>query len=456
MNSIDFDVNSENTSEQEISVPERENEIVGSKKELEHNSNNSYLVSSSENTNHQHSDTNADVEQKNTDGSNLENLEVEGIRNNILENKKSTKPQDNNSSLNLKPLQDTYKKYEIKHKDFPSQIFINQEYYLKFNVSKAKPEYNEINEISDLVEIAFKNKRRQLYANKNKLPFVAYQYVIVEVESGIDIGTVTAFGKCAEAKLKIFYKDKEPQFSVVRHARLEDMQRYKHNLDSHQSIVEKAKELSEKLELEMKITDAEWQFDQQRLTIYFTSPLRIDFRQLVKELAKTFKTRIELRQISTREDAKRIGGMGSCGRALCCASFAHENSHVTLDHARIQQLSNNVTKLSGYCGRLKCCLLYEYDTYLDVLSKYPSLNSEIHFPEGKAKILKADIFRELVHAYIPESSTYKTISFEEFIALDKSGKVSKLHDYNHKNCEIRKMFIDSEEDDIEELKKLED
>jgi cell fate regulator YaaT (PSP1 superfamily) len=456
MNSIDFTVNSEHTSEQEKSISEPNNEIVENNQVLGNNSNNSYLVSSSESSNHAHNETNNTGEQNQNDGFFQENPEAGETSNKTAENQKSTKPQDDNSSLNLKPLHDTYKKYDIKHKDFPSQIFINQEYYLKFNVSKAKPEYNEINEISDLVEIAFKNKRRQLYANKNRLPFVAYQYVIVEVESGLDIGTVTAFGKCAEAKLKLFYKDREPQYSVIRHARLEDMQRYKHNLDSHQSIVEKARELTEKLELEMKITDAEWQFDQQRLTIYFTSPLRIDFRQLVKELAKTFKTRIELRQISTREDAKRIGGMGSCGRALCCASFAHENSHVTLDHARIQQLSNNVTKLSGYCGRLKCCLLYEYDTYLDVLSKYPSLNSEIHFPEGKAKILKADIFRELVHAYIPESSTYKTISFEEFIDLDNNGKVSKLNDFNHKNCEIRKMFIDSEEDDLEELKKLED
>ncbi|MFH1051986.1 MAG: regulatory iron-sulfur-containing complex subunit RicT [bacterium] len=362
----------------------------------------------------------------------------------------------NKPALNLKPLKDTYKKYDIKHKDFPSQIFINQEFYKRFNVSKAKPEFNEINEISDLVEIAFKNKRRVLYANKNKLPFVNYQYVILEVENGLDIGTVTAFGKCAETKLKLFYKDKDPQYSVVRHAKLDDMHRYKHNLDNHSSVVEMAREQAEKLNLEMKITDAEWQFDQQRLTVYFTSPLRIDFRQLVKELAKAFKTRIELRQISTREDAKRIGGMGSCGRALCCASFAHENSHVTLDHARVQQLSNNVTKLSGYCGRLKCCLLYEYNTYLEILSKYPSMNAEIQFPEGKAKILKADIFKELVHAYIPESSTYKTISFQNFVELHGQGKVCKLHDYNHKNCEIRKMFLDPDEDDIEELKKLED
>ncbi len=357
--------------------------------------------------------------------------------------------------LNLKPLKDTYKKYNIKHKDFPPQIFINQEYYKKFNVSKAKPEFNEINEVSDLVEIAFKNKRRQLYSNNKKLPFVNYQYVVVEVENGLDLGTVTAFGKCAEAKLKLFYKDKEPQYSILRHAKIEDMHRYKHNLDTHANILERAREWAEKLNLDMKITDAEWQFDQQRLTVYFTSPLRIDFRQLVKELAKAFKTRIELRQISTREDAKRIGGMGSCGRALCCASFAHENSHVTLDHARVQQLSNNVTKLSGYCGRLKCCLLYEYNTYIEILSKYPSMNAEIEFPEGKAKILKADIFKKLVHAYIPASSTYKTISFEDFAELNDNGKVFTLHDDNHKNCEIRKMFIDPDEDDIEELKKLE-
>jgi|GEM_PF-619681 len=448
MNNIDVDLNSVKLPEQENILSE--NDIAGMSIDNSRPTNYDTLKS-----------TNNSLEPLEDSVKTIENNEVaenhDEQKETQIENKTEfQKSGQVKTSLNLKPLQDTYKKYSVKHKDFPAQIFINQEYYRRFNVSKAKPEFNDTEEISELVEIAFKNKRRQLYSNKNKLPFVSYQYVIVDVEGGMDIGTVTAFGKCAEAKLKLFYKDKEPQFSVLRHAKLEDMQRYKQNLDNHATVVEKAKELTEKLELEMKITDAEWQFDHQRLTVYFTSPLRIDFRQLVKELAKNFKTRIELRQISTREDAKRIGGMGSCGRALCCASFAHDNSHVTLDHARIQQLSNNVTKLSGYCGRLKCCLLYEYNTYLETLSKYPSMNSEIHFPEGKAKILKADIFRELVHAYIPESSTYKTISFEDFVILHSEGKVCKLYDYNHKNCEIRKMFLDTEEDDIEELKKLED
>lgn len=205
----------------------------------------------------------------------------------------------------------------------------------------------------------------------------------------------------------------------------------------------------------MKVTDADWQLDRQRLTIYFTAPARVDFRELVKELARIFKTRIELRQISTREEAKRLGGMGSCGRALCCSIFGNDHCHVTLEHARTQQLSNNVSKLSGYCGRLKCCLLYEFDTYVETLKDYPPLDSEIVFPEGRAKILKADIFKKQVFAYIPDNCTYKSISFQEFKKLGEEGKIIKLQD-DSKLKDLRRMFIDPDEADIDDLKFLED
>ncbi|MFC2131544.1 regulatory iron-sulfur-containing complex subunit RicT [Bacteroidota bacterium] len=360
------------------------------------------------------------------------------------------------STLTLKPLNETYKKPNYKNKKFPSKIFLNQEFYKRFNVSKAKIDYNVDGEISKLVEITFINKRRQLYYNNNELPFLNYQFVIVEVENGIDIGTVTAFGKCADAKLKLNYKDKVPSLTVIRHAGLDDMEKHKKNLDNHNSVIEKTREYISKYDLDMKITDAEWQFDLQRLTIFFTAPQRIDFRLLVKELARVFKTRIELRQISSREEAKRIGGMGSCGRVLCCASFAHDHCHVTLDHARTQQLSNNVAKLSGYCGRLKCCLLYEFNTYVETFKKYPPMNSEIDFPEGRAKILKADIFREMIHTYIHESSCYKTISFADFTNLFKEGKVFQCNENNGKTKNLQCMQLDPDEDDIEELKKLED
>lgn len=382
----------------------------------------------------------------------------------LLEKDKNTKNpiSEKVAELDLKPLHNykatvTGKDIHKNNlpKNLPSKMFINQEFYKKFNVSKAKEEFNVAGEVPELVEVSFKNKRKSLYLNENKLALLNYQYIIVNVENGIDIGTIVSFGKCAEAKMHSKYHDKEPIYTLNRHPKLEDMEKHKQNLDDITDVLFTSREYVEKNELDMKITDAEWQFDRLRLTIFFTAPMRIDFRQLVKDLARIFRTRIELRQISSREEAKRIGGMGSCGRVLCCASFACEHCHVTLEHAKTQQLPNNVTKLSGYCGRLKCCLLYEFKTYVDTFQKYPPMDSVINFPEGRARIFKADIFKELVFAYIPEVSTYKTISFQEFCELHQQGKVHRIDD-NGKTKELRRMLIDPDEADLEELKHLED
>ena len=239
-----------------------------------------------------------------------------------------------------------------------------------------------------------------MYRNDNNIAVLLSDFVVVEVENGVDIGTISSCGNDALEKIKTLYKSETPEFTILRHATNEDIQKYYYNINEECVVIKKTKELTRQYNLDIKITEAEWQFDRQRLTIYFTSPQRVDFRELVKELARTFKTRIELRQISTREEAKRIGGMGPCGRRLCCTSICNDFNHVTLDHARTQQLSNNVAKLSGYCGRLKCCLLYEYDNYVETFKKYPHLNSIIELPEGAARILKVDIFKEIGRAHV--------------------------------------------------------
>lgn len=345
-----------------------------------------------------------------------------------------------------------YKNENIKNK----AVFINQHYYNKFNVSKAMDEYSNNNSIPEFIEVTFKNNKQQIFQNKKKLSFRNYQYVLVEVENGIDIATVTAIGKFADAKCKHHGLTKSTEFSIVRHALPDDMEKYKNNINEVKNILSTSKELVQKLDLDMKITNADWQFDHQRLTIYFTAPQRIDFRVLVKELARTFRTRIELRQISTRDEAKRIGGMGPCGRTLCCSSFASDRCHVTLEHARLQQLSNNVAKLSGYCGRLKCCLLYEYEQYVEKFEKYPSMNSEVELPEGRARIIKADIFKDIIFTFIPKSAIYKQITFDEFSKLDKQGKVFPLNDYHNHKKDFKSLLHEDQDDDIEELNKLED
>lgn len=292
-----------------------------------------------------------------------------------------------------------------------------------FSVSSVKHERTENPGDSQYAEVSFKCKRKRLYKNLNNLKLEQYEYVIAQVENGLDIGTVCAIGPDAEEKLKLVYKGEDPEFIIVRHATQEDMDRMKKNKEDEKAVIEKTRELVEGFKLDMKVTDAEWQIDRQRLTIYFTAPQRIDFRELVKELARLFKTRIELRQISTREEAKRIGGMGPCGLDLCCSSFVNEFYHITLEHARTQQLSNNVSKLSGYCGRLKCCLLYEHNSYLEEYKNYPPLYSKVEHQEGPARIIKIDIFKKIITLQFCNNNHYRNLSTDEINELHKAGKI---------------------------------
>lgn len=308
--------------------------------------------------------------------------------------------------------------------DDSSEIkYYNKELTEKFIVSTVKYKNAEDIQESRYAEVLFKSQRKYLFLNKNNLKLRDSEYVVVEVENGRDLGAITASGKQASEKFKAIYKSEEPRLTIVRHANTEDIEKFKNNRVEELEVIEKTKVLVEQYQLDMKITDAEWQFDRQRLTIFFTAPQRIDFRELVKDLARTFKTRIELRQISTREEAKRIGGIGPCGRRLCCTCLADEFCHVTLDHARTQQLSNNVAKLSGYCGRLKCCLLYEYDTYVEAFKKYPPLDYRIEMPEGIADIVKVDIFKELLYLHIRSAGAYKSITYEELEVLAQDKKI---------------------------------
>jgi cell fate regulator YaaT (PSP1 superfamily) len=180
----------------------------------------------------------------------------------------------------------------------------------------------------------------------------------------------------------------------------------------------------------MKVTEAVWQLDRQRLTIYFTAPQRIDFRELVKELAKLFRARIELRQISSREETKRLGDfVGPCGRELCCTSFLSNFEHVTLEHARVQQLSNNISKLSGNCGRLKCCIKYEYDNYAAAFDKYPPIGSVIEFDNLSSKIIKIDILSGKITTYCESTGAYYNYTTQEFSEIIKIGKLILSDNY---------------------------
>jgi cell fate regulator YaaT (PSP1 superfamily) len=284
--------------------------------------------------------------------------------------------------------------------------------------------YIDIENVS-LVEVLFKGSRKGCYLNVHHLDLKATDIVLVEVDGGgVDYGTVSKVCKDWLDKYKENCDKEFPKYKLFRLVNHEDSYKIKKNTSDERYAVARSKDLVRKHNLDMKVTEAEWQFDRQRLTVYFTAPQRIDFRDLVKDLARTFKTRIELRQISSREEQKRVGfGMGGCGQMLCCTSFLNEFCHVTLDHARTQQLSNNVAKLSGNCGRLKCCLLFEYDNYVSAFEKYPPLDSMIKLKEGVARISKVDVFKDLIHLHIQESGKYLSITYDELTEHIKNGNL---------------------------------
>ncbi|MCX7879244.1 MAG: hypothetical protein N2517_01110 [Ignavibacteria bacterium] len=303
--------------------------------------------------------------------------------------------------------------------------FFNLEYVDNFDVSYVKHD-GGLKEplVSPLVEVIFKVKRKKIYKNSKNLLFYNYEYVIVEVDNGFDLGTVVSIGESAKERWEKIYKKEELQFSVVRLATEKDMRIFEKNRSEEPQIVLTTRKLAKKHNLDIKVTEAEWQVDRQRLTIYFSAPQRVDFRELVKDLAKIYKTRIELRQISTREEARRIGGMGPCGLPICCTTFHCRNCHVTLEHARLQRLANNVSKLSGYCGRLKCCILYEHEVYLEEYKNFPEMFSIVELAEGIGRIHKIDIFNHRVHLLMENTGYIRIVSKETIDRLVQQGKVS--------------------------------
>lgn len=344
------------------------------------------------------------------------NAEIEQSDNNNVSNKETVKTTSAHSNSNQNKFEQK-KKYDFK-------AVYNENLRNTFSVADAKYTKECKCGPSKVIEVIFSDNRKKLFRNDRELKVSLFQYVIVQLESGSEFATVIACGKEAEDKQKICYRGEEPEFSVIRHAHNDDLMKVQSNTDDVPKVLETTKQLIEDFKLEMKVTGAEWQFDKQRLTIFFTAPQRIDFRELVKEMARNFKTRIELRQISTREEARRIGGMGPCGLNICCSSFANEFCHVTLDHARDQHLANNVSKLSGYCGRLKCCLLYEHDHYLKVYDKYPSIGSTVKIgDEANAILYKIDVFKEIATLFIPDNNTYKYISGDNLNELQSEGKI---------------------------------
>jgi cell fate regulator YaaT (PSP1 superfamily) len=243
--------------------------------------------------------------------------------------------------------------------------------------------------IYPFITVEFKGNRRLLFSNPLEFPFKLGDKVVVRVEKGEDLGTVVHL-------LDGLPEDRTtPEFEVLRRATPKDVKTQEEYHTREGEAREICKEKISKHGLEMKLVDVEYQFDGRKLIFYFTADGRIDFRQLVKDLASTFRTRIELRQIGARDEMKRFGGLGPCGRRLCCVTFITEFCPITTQMAKDMNLPLNPSKISGCCGRLKCCLQYELDVYRDALTVLPRWDTKVETVNGPAFIEKLDVFERV-------------------------------------------------------------
>ncbi len=254
----------------------------------------------------------------------------------------------------------------------------------------------------DGVEIRFKGSRKEFFINKDKLPLVVGDVVAVESSPGHDIGVVSIVGELTKLQMKKKLKSSSTDGlkAIYRKASEKDIEKWREATALEDSTMYGARKIAEYLGLEMKISDVEYQGDKTKATFYYTAKGRVDFRELVKRLSTEFRIRIEMKQIGARQESARLGGIGACGRELCCSSWLTDFRTVSTSSARYQQLSINPQKLAGQCGKLKCCLNFELDGYMEGIKEFPSPQTKIKTNAGNCSFVKMDIFqRKVWYAY---------------------------------------------------------
>ena len=268
--------------------------------------------------------------------------------------------------------------------------------------------------MAGFAEIRFKGNRKAYYAYRG-LDLRPGQHVIVQADRGEDLGEVSAVGVIAERKCSSSNggcATPAPDHSVVRMARQDEVDRWSALRTDEQRVRSETKRLVAKHGLKMKVTEAEWQFDRNKLIIYFTAEKRVDFRQLVRDLARSFRARIELKQIGVRDEAALLGGVGRCGRELCCSTWLPELKPVSLQLAKDQKLSLNPAQISGCCGRLMCCLTYGHKTYVEARRRFPREGRTIRTSLGEERVMGVDIWHDLV-TLRSEDGERRTVSLDE-------------------------------------------
>jgi len=289
----------------------------------------------------------------------------------------------------------------------------------------------------DIVEVRFKNGRKSFYKNGKNLQICIGDVVAVETSPGHDIGVVSLTGELVKVQMrkKKVSAEKEEFQQIYRKASQKDVEIWVTARGKEKEVQKMARLIISRLGLKMKLSDVEFQGDGNKATFYYTAEERVDFRQLIRELAGTFSLRVEMKQVGLRQEASRLGGIGSCGRELCCSTWLTDFRSVSTSAARYQQLSLNPQKLAGQCGKLKCCLNYELDSYLDSLKSFPKTNIWLQTEKGPAIFQKMDIFKGWVwYAYKESPMVWHKLTVEQTNQIIESNKqntkVQSLEDFS--------------------------
>lgn len=294
-------------------------------------------------------------------------------------------------------------------------------------MSNIKPPFVENN--FDCVEVRFKNSKKDFFRLPEGLEITEGDVVAVEGYPGHDIGIVTLIGELCRVQMK--RKKINPEADTIkklyRRAKAADIEKWVQAIEREDKTLFKTREIINNLNLDMKINDVEYQGDNTKAIFYYTADDRVDFRQLIRLLADEFRVRIEMKQIGARQEASRLGGIGTCGRELCCSCWLNTFNSVSTQVARVQQIFSNPQKLAGQCGKLKCCLNFEYDVYLDELKSFPEIGVPIFTKKGKANYIKTNVFRRVMW-YVYEGTS-------DFIMLSVDD-VKKLINMNRKRQPI--------------------
>ncbi|MEO8793952.1 MAG: regulatory iron-sulfur-containing complex subunit RicT [Daejeonella sp.] len=296
----------------------------------------------------------------------------------------------------------------------------------------------------NIIEIKFKGARKEFFLNNDNLYLEAGELVAVETTTGgYDIGHVSLTGELVRMQLKKRHvRTDDVVKKIYRKATPADVDKWKLAKEAEFETMHKSRVLAKELGLAMKLSDVDYQGDRTKATFYYTAEGRVDFRELIKKMAETFRIRIEMRQIGMRQEASRLGGIGSCGRELCCSTWLTDFKTVSTSAARYQNLSLNTLKLAGQCGKLKCCLNYELDTYMDALRDIPDKVERLETGKGVARLQKTDIFKKIMWFSYPNDDTWIPLEIDrvkEIQQLNKDGV--KPDDLKEEELEIDKPVV---------------